>query len=351
MGKRQLASHAYYLSGVHVLTDTMVHRVLFEGRDGKKSAIGVQLADGKSISAENEVIVSAGAYRTPQVLMLSGVGPAAELERHAISVVVDTPEVGRNFHDHLSFCQWWKLRNPERGLSMGTPLWTDPAYFMGLPCDWLVTEHTPHEQLKGALVADGETVDGDHPLLHSDCCHTETIIAYAPAGAPIAGVDVPPDGTHIASAVLGMQPTSRGSIRLASADPSTSPVIDPNYYATIADRVALRTGIRQVMRVLQETSEGRDMIDSETPPNGFAPLRLDSTDEEIDARVRRVGNTFYHAACSAAMGKVVDTDLRVYGVERLRVVDASVLPVSISAHYQVCVYAIAEKAADLILEA
>lgn len=348
-GKRQLASQAYDLSGVQVMTETMVDHVLIEDRAGKKVATGVQLANGSRILASKEVIVSAGAYRTPQVLMLSGIGPAAELKRLGIPLLVDAPEVGRNFHDHLAVCQWWKVRQPEQGVALGTPLWSDPAYTLGLPCDWNVSEQAPHKEIKQALVKDGETVTDEHPLLHPALCHTETIISYAPAGAQLAGVQVPMDGTHIGSAVLGMMPTSRGSITLASADPSTPPIIDPNYYTTEVDRAAIRAAVRQVLRLFQATSEGQSIVECEVPPDGFAPLTLESTDDEIDARVERVGNTFYHPGGSAAMGKVVDTDLRVYGVDGMRVVDASILPVPLAAHYQACVYAVAEKAADLIL--
>ncbi|MCJ1389182.1 hypothetical protein MMC18_002037 [Xylographa bjoerkii] len=350
-GKRQIASMAYNLFGVQVLTNTLVHRVLVEERDGRKTAIGVQLADGKSIQASKEVILSAGAYRTPLVLMLSGIGPSVELAKHQIPVVFEAPEVGQNFHDHLALCQWWKLRHPEAGQAIGTPLWAGPSFFLGLPCDWIVTEQVPSGQIKRALEIDGDTVTDNHPLLDPGSCHTETIIAYAPAGAAIAGEDVPIDGTHISSAVLGMAPTSRGSIKLASADPHASPLIDPNYYATEVDRVAMRAGIRSVLKLFQATSAGREMIVSETPPKGMPALSLESSDADIDARVAHVGNTFYHAAGSAAMGKVVDTELRVYGIEKLRVVDASVLPVPIAAHYQVPAYAVAEKAADLILPA
>ena len=347
-GKRQLASQAYDLSEVQVKTGTVVRRVLIEDRSGKKVATGVELTDGQRILASKEVIVAAGAYRTPQVLMLSGIGPAAELKRHDIPLLVNAPEVGRNFHDHFSLCQWWKLRHPEAGLAIGTPLWSDPSYTKGLPCDWVVSEQTPYEQLKKALATDGEVVNDQHALLQRGLSHTESIIVYAPAGAPIAGVDVPMDGTHIGSAVLGMLPTSRGTITLASSDPLSPPIIDPNYYATEADRAAMREGLRQVYRVLQETPEGRDIVAEEIPPSGYAPLTMESTDGDIDARVKRAGNTFYHPAGSAAMGKVVDTDLRVYGVEGLRVVDASILPVPIAAHLQACVYAVAEKAADMI---
>ena len=349
-GKRQLASHAYQLLGVQVRTQTMVHRVIIEEFGGKKVATGVQLADGQKIQASKEVIISAGAYRTPQLLMLSGIGPPAELAHHDIPLLISAPDVGRNFHDHMAVIQWWKLRHPEKGLSIGTPLWADPSYTKGLPCDWVVMEQTPYEQLKQALSNDGVQTDS-HPLLGSAACHTETLIVYAPAGAPIAGVDVPMDGTHIASAVLGMTPTSRGTITLKSTDPALPPLIDPNYYATEADRASIRYGMRQAMRVLQDTPEGHDTVESEVSPPGFPLLNPKSSDKEIDARVRRVANTFYHPGGSAAMGKVVDSSLRVYGVEKLRVVDASVIPVPISAHYQACVYAIAEKAADMILQA
>lgn len=135
------------------------------------------------------------------------------------------------------------------------------------------------------------------------------------------------DGTYITSAVLGMATSSRGSITISSSDPSAAPVIDPNFYATETDRAGIRAGVREVMRVLHETPEGRAMVSGETPPEGYPELHYStSTDEETDARVRRAGNTFYRPAGSASMGKVVDTELRVIGVKGLRVVGASVIP-------------------------
>lgn len=100
-GKRQLGSEAYDLSGVQVLTDMLVQRVVVEDKDGVKKVTGVELADGRSIAAKKEVVISAGAYRTPQLLMLSGIGPKEELTKVGIPVVHNAPEVGRNFLYHL----------------------------------------------------------------------------------------------------------------------------------------------------------------------------------------------------------------------------------------------------------
>ena len=347
-GRRQLASEAYGLGAyknVQIVTDTLVKRVLFETKNGKKTAVGVEVANGTQYKASKEVIISTGAYRTPQVLQLSGVGPSALLKKFNIPVVLDAPEVGNNFHDHFSACQWWKTRKP--GLALGGPEWTDPAYYKGLPCDWVITQQTPAEKLKAAIKADGGKVEGNH-WLASDVAHTETLVVYAPAAAQLVGVDVPADGTFIASCVLNMNPTSRGSIKITSADPSTPPAIDPNYQATNVDRTIMREGMRSVMEVIQNSSVMQEFIEYELAPEGQPQLTKDSTDAEIDARNARVGNTFFHPAGTASMGKVVDTRFKVKGVEGLRVVDASVFPTAITAHYQAIVYALAERAAEYI---
>jgi choline dehydrogenase-like flavoprotein len=145
---------------------------------------------------------------------------------------------------------------------------------------------------------------------------------------------IQPYGSCIAAAVVGMRPTSRGCITISSIDPTAPPVIDPDFYSMEVNRAAMRAGVRQVMRLFLDTPEGLDMAETELPPYVFAKLTAQSSDEEIDERVGRVGATLFHSAGSAAMGKVVDTELKVMGVKGLKVVDASVIPVSICAHLQ-----------------
>lgn len=223
---------------------------------------------------------------------------------------------------------------------MGTPLWTSPAYTMGIACNHIVVQ-SHHEQLKRVLPA-------NDVLLRDGAAHTETLIVYAPAMAAFSGEQLPLDGTHIASVVVLMTPTSRGSITLRDAEATSMPLIDPAYYTTEADRVTMRQGLRDATRAMTTTRGGRNAIECERPPTGMAPLTAQSTDEDIDERVEAISGTIFHPAGSVAMGKAVDSQCRVKGVEGLRVVDASVLPLPLCAHYQVVLYALAEKAADLI---
>jgi choline dehydrogenase-like flavoprotein len=178
--------------------------------------------------------------------------------------------------------------------------------------------------------------------------HTETLVLYAPTGSATSGRDIPFDGTYIGTAVLGLTPVSRGSITLASLNPRDPPIIDPNFYSKEVDHVMIRHAARELMQMFQDTDEGKQMVVGEIPPQGYPVLTAGSSDEEIDHRVRRVGASFFHPGGSAAMGKVVDTDLKVLGVRGLRIVDASIFPVPIAAHYQATVYAVAELAADII---
>ncbi|KAI9699561.1 MAG: hypothetical protein M1812_008422 [Candelaria pacifica] len=352
-GLRQLTSVAYSLDGAHIMTETLVSRIIMTDSEYGKVATGVELIGGRrlNVKVNGEVLLCAGAYRSPQVLMLSGIGDKSILERHSIPQQIDSPAVGQNFHDHQMIFRYWKLRHPERGLAMGSPKFADPAFDKGNPVDWLATTTVPKEGLKAAIVKDENNtfINDDHVLLDGPRSHLELNVLYAVFGAEQIGLEIHIDGTSIMSYCMACLPTSRGSITLESKDPAAPPVIDPNYYATEADRFVMREGWRTMSRLMLETPEGKDLVIDEILPEGYHCLSSDATDDEIDLRIKIGGVSCYHPAASCSMGKVVDSSCKVFGVKGLRVVDASVIPVPLAAHYQSPVFALAEQAADIIL--
>jgi choline dehydrogenase-like flavoprotein len=349
-GKRQPAHLAYSIEGVRVIASTMAHWVVFsKDNAGNQVATAVLVSDGRQFAARKEIILSAGALRTRQILMLSGIGPGDTLYKYGIPVVSDATEVGKNLFNHFAHFQTWKLGNPEKGLALGSPLMIAPAYFKGLlPVDWAVNETVPSNLLEPALqadIAEGTTnsTTQSASLLGPDRCHVERLIVYSTVGTP-------PDGTQITSSVMLHLPTSRGSVSITSASPADPPAINPNDYATKADRVSLMYGTRRVAQALLDAPAGKAYIECEAPPPGFQPLNSESADAKIDVRIRATGAAHYHATGTAAMGQVVDSSLCVYGVRGLRVADGSVLPVPIGGHPQATLYALAERAAELILQ-
>ena len=247
-GLRQLTSVAYPLKGAHVMTETMVRRVLLTKEKNCTIASGVELADGREILVKSggEVLLCGGAYRSPQVLMLSGIGDKDQLDKHGIPQQVDLPWVGKNFHDHQMIFRYWKLHNPERGLAMGSPAFADPAFEKGNPADWLATMTVHQDGLKAALAKDERTttIDDSHVLVRGPRSHLEMNVLYAAFGAEQIGLQIPVDGRSIMTYYMACLPTSRGSITLASDDPTAAPIIDPNYCATEADRFVMREGWR-----------------------------------------------------------------------------------------------------------
>ena len=351
-GLRQLTSQVYPLQGVHVLTETMVGRIILTEGQGGKVATGVELLDGRQLQAKTggEVLLCAGSYRSPQVLMLSGIGPKDDLARYDIPLQLDSPWVGKNFHDHQMIFRYWKLRHPERGLAMGSPALVDPAFQGGNPADWLATMTVPAAGLKAAIAKDENRtdVDDNHILIKGPRSHLESNVLYAVFGAEQIGLEIPFDGTAIMSYYMACLPTSRGSITLASVDPTAHPTIDPNYCGTEADRFVMREGWRTLSRLMLETPEGKDLVADEIAPEGHECLPSTAPDEAIDERIKIGSVSCSHPGASCSMGKVVDAECRVKGVQGLRVVDASVIPVPLAAHYQAPVFALAEQAVDMI---
>lgn len=348
-GKRQPAGKAYGLAGVEVLTGKTVKRIMLEDKsNGHKVATGAELTSGEVITATREVIVACGAIRTPQLLMLSGIGPADELAKQNIPIQVESPHVGKNFVDHSSVTQFYRIHEPDKGLCAPSPAFNHPSYVEGFPTDYIITESAPTDLIKQALERDESTSISDtHPHIYPPRSHYELLPMYAPTEVPLTDMRIPMDGSIISIGIINLLPTSKGSITLASTDPTADPLIDPNYFATEADKVVLRAAMRRNMAAF-ETPEARAVVKEEVPPQGFPSLTSQSADEELDARIRRCAGTFYHTSGSASMGLVVDTEGKVKGVQRLRLVDASIIPTPISAHYMVCVYALAEQLAEMI---
>lgn len=348
-GKRQHSASAYPLDGVEVLVDTLVKKVVIEKAGGRLSAAGVELADGKVIAGKN-VISSGGTIRSPQLLLLSGIGATAHLKEHGIEALVDLPEVGQGLHDHTSLYQFWKLKNPEKGYTLGSdnPLFQRPEFAKGVPMDWIVSTDIPHEGLAEAIEKDeGQAPDvTKHRLLRKSRTQIETVVLYFKL--PVPGVT--PDAEHLTTLCVPFLPTSLGSVTLKSADPTEGPRVDLNYLATEVDKYVFREGLRQLTRLMLQTEFGKEYIAGESVPPvpGMEAVSLEDHDEKLDKRIELAAVMTWHCAGTCAMGKVVDSELRVKGVEGLYVVDASVIPVPLSAHIQAPVYALTEQAAAII---
>ncbi|KAI0102740.1 choline dehydrogenase [Nemania sp. FL0031] len=335
-GDRQPSNKVYSLDRVEVFTNTAVHKVTFTDT----TATGVQLNDGRKIVARKEVIICAGSYRTPQVLMLSGIGPAPILTEHGIPIVHNSPDVGQNLHDHFAVYLAFRLRDPSRGYALGSPSWTDPALFKCFPWDWVVSAPVP------------TTISEKHGVKPEEQKRNlyEVITLYVPPGIP----GIPVDGTHIATSTMLLLPSSRGTVWIGSNKPSDPPRIQPNYFSNPLDRDTLIYATRQTLKHMLATKAMGAVVESETPMSAeglsdLTPLTADASDEEIEDRIRRTGMHHPHAGGTAAMGKVVDTEGKVHGVQGLRCADASIIPIPLGGHPQATLYPMAEQLASMII--
>jgi choline dehydrogenase-like flavoprotein len=282
-GRREIADNVFPLGGITVVTESLVAKVLLSTPAHQEpQATGVQLANGTKIQGK-EVILAAGAIRTAQLLMLSGIGPSDELKKFKIPVVVNQPEVGKNFVDHGLFGALWNLKDPSAGYAIGSgnPLFNEPQYGWGVPTDFLVsTGITDKVGLAAAIEKDeGKKPDPKkHPLLKYDRTFNEHVFQYAGA----------PDGSSVTLALINLLPTSRGSVTLKSADINDVPNIDPNYHATEVDKFVAREGIRLQIAFANSnaTTIGREIIAGEVGAPGFTEVfTTESTDAYIDSRI------------------------------------------------------------------
>lgn len=288
-GKRQIAAAVYPLDGIEVLLETMVARLVIErrGRDDGTDylvATGIELTNGTIISAR-EVIVSAGGIHSPQLLKVSGIGPADELRSHGIEVLVDAPDVGENYIDHPSTYFYYNIRNPSAGWAVGSdnPLFDEPQFSLGMDIQLLVSGGVPRAGLIEAITADGGGIAPDpetHPLLRSNRTFTEFAIQQGGAA----------DGSKMIFGAFAMMPTSRGTVKLASANISDQPLADPNYLATEVDRYVFRSMVRTQLAFAggNATAFGRTILSSEDPTAyGFTePMEVGSSDDYLNERIR-----------------------------------------------------------------
>ncbi|HSJ29096.1 MAG TPA: GMC family oxidoreductase N-terminal domain-containing protein [Acidimicrobiia bacterium] len=333
-GRRVSSADAYLTpararSNLTIETGAHVLRLVVEG----SRVVGVTyLLDGetRTASVAREVVLAAGAINSPQLLMLSGLGPADHLRDVGIEPVVDLPGVGSNLSDHLA---------------SGVIMRTDRT-------DTLVAAETPRQLLaylvrrRGMLTSN---VGEAHAFVETrpglDGPDLELIFAPVPY---LDHGDTEPDGHGYTIACVVLQPESRGTVRLASSDPTESPLIDPAYLTGAGDLEAMVTGMEWAARLFA------------TEPLAGAvttPIRPDAIPEDRAgwvAAIRAHSQTLYHPAGTAAMGSgseaVVDSQLRVHGVEGLRVADVSVVPTLTRGHTNALAVMIGEKASEMILE-
>lgn len=184
-------------------------------------ATGVELADGTIVAAKN-VVSAAGAFRSPQLLQLSGIGSAKDLKEVGVEPLLDLPEVGQGLTDHTSFFQYWRVRDPSAGYTLGSPNpdFMQPQYAQGTPFDYIICSGVEQEGLVDAIKKDeGFEPDAKHPLLANTRTFVETVVLYAKI--PLPGVPV--DADHITTLVVNFLPTSRGTVSLRSARPEDPP--------------------------------------------------------------------------------------------------------------------------------
>lgn len=339
-GRRSSTATAYLKPALKrpnlkVLTGALAKKILFDG----KRATGVAFShrgSEQTVSAKREVLVASGVINAPQLLMLSGIGGHDQLASHGIQTLVDLPAVGANLQDHVSVILMYRRKKP------------GPFHRMmradRIALDFAKTYLTGtgfSGDVPGGVVAFLKS-GPERPLPDVQLLFTAAPLASWPYMEPFKA----PFQDGFATRIVAVQPESRGQVRLASADPLSAPLIEQNFLASPKDWASLRAGFR-VARDLAAQASMQPFIEAE-----FFPGPKCQSDDEIDAHIRQTSITVHHPAGTCRMGvdaaSVVDPDLKVRGVDGLRIVDASVMPDLVCGNINAAVIMIAEKAADLI---
>ncbi|MCK1792021.1 GMC family oxidoreductase [Pseudomonas violetae] len=325
---------AKHRANLAIEAQAQAEKVLFEGA----RAVGVQYRqNGQSltVNARREVILSAGALQSPQLLQLSGVGPADLLKKFNIPTVHALPGVGENLQDHLQIRLIYEctqpittnddLRSPLRKLRMGL--------------QWLLT--------RGGPLAIGINQGGLFTRVLEQSDTPDIQYHFGTLSADSAGGSVHPFSGFTMS-VCQLRPESRGYVRITSTDPLQPPSMQPNYLSTELDRKTVIAAVRYT-RKLAQTGPLKRLIRRE-----YRPGIEHQSDEQILEFCRQYGATIFHPSGTCKMGNdpqaVVDSRLRVHGVQGLRVVDCSIMPTLVSGNTNVPVVMIAEKASTMILQ-
>jgi len=335
-GRRCSAARAYLDAALgrpnlEVITGAHVARVLLEGR----RATGVEFIRGgarQRVRAHREVLLACGALQSPQVLMLSGIGPGPELKAWNIEVVHELPGVGRNLQDHVDYILGY--RSPSREL-LGIS-WSTVARLPGALRQY-------RRKGRGLLTTNFAEAGGfirSEPAQPIPDLQLHLVLSLLEDHARKLTV-----GQGFSCHVCILRPKSRGVVALASADPLAAPRIDPNFYGDPADITAMIRAFRRARQIVE--------MPALAPWRG-APLRHGGvdTDAQIERSLRERSDTIYHPVGTCRMGPdplaVVDARLRVHGVQCLRVVDASIMPTLIGGNTTAPTIVIAEKAVEFI---
>ena len=322
-----------------VITSAHTTRILLEG----KRAAGVEYQHGnetKQIKASKEVLLCAGALQSPQILMLSGVGSAAELQKHGIAVLHNLPGVGENLHDHIDVVQ--VVNAPHLKDLFGVSLSGLVQAIKGI-FEW-------RKHRSGMLTTNFAEAGGFIKTSPNE--PTPDLQFHFVIGKLVDHGRKPTFGHGYSCHVCLMRPKSRGRLTLASKDPLAAPLIDPNFLADPDDMRRMVQGFKQMRTILSQPAlagyRGQELA---TTANA-------KTDAQIEAVIRNYGDTIYHPVGTCRMGplegphanplNVVDSALRVHGMSGLRVVDASIMPRIVAGNTNAPVIMVAEKAADMI---
>lgn len=336
---------------LNVYHSTMASKVLI---DGNKTATGVLLDSGSAVSASREVILSAGAFQTPQLLMLSGIGPAETLQRFDIHVIADRPGVGQNLTDHIFFGPSYRVNVQTLTYLANNLAYVAEQYAAAfLPfkegpltnpvCDFLGWEKAPRPNITAAAAAALDQLPASWPDI-------EYLGAPGYVGAFTNLFTTQPDDGYQYATVLAalVAPQSRGTVSISSADATDLPLVDPRWLTDPTDQSVAVAAYRRVRQAFGSGAMAPVLADTAE----YFPGAEVHTDEQVLGTVRDTLMTVYHASCTARMGRaddptaVVDSRARVIGVQRLRVVDASSFALLPPGHPQSTVYAFAEKIAD-----